>query len=91
MSVIEKIYRSFFFLVVFTTGGIYFFVHLITFFGCENIQLQDLITSVLWLSLSIIYLVDRKWVLFPKHRDIFIRAMGLALILLAIYNKYGNY
>ena len=87
MSVEEKIYRGLFFLVIYAAGGIPFFVNLITLFWEEHVQWQDLVTSVLWVLLSIIYFVDRKCRFFPKHRKAFIMAMISAILLVNSINK----
>ncbi len=90
MSLFEKIYRSFVFLAIFAIGGSYFFIQLITQLLEKDFRVQELILSVGWLSLFIIYIVDRfKYVLFQNHRNTYILTIYLALILLAIYNaKY---
>ena len=87
MSVDERVYRSLFFLVLYTTVGITCFVNLITLFWEERVQWQELVTSVLWVSLSIIYFVDWKCRFFPKHRKAFIMAMYSAGVILAIFNE----
>lgn len=89
MLFLEKIYKSFFLLVVFIVGGIYFLILLATMLLSNQMQAQELILYTGWVLLSIVYLIDRfKYELFKKHRGIYVLAIYFALILMAIYNKY---
>lgn len=89
MLLLEKIYRSFFLLVVFIVGGIYFLIQFATMLLSNQMQVQELILYTGWVLLSIVYLIDRfKYVLFKKHRGIYVLAIYFALILMAIYNQY---
>ena len=89
MLLLEKIYKSFFLLVVFIVGGIYFLILLATMLWSNQIQAQELILYTGWILLSIVYLIDRfKYELFKKHRGIYVLAIYFALILMAIYNQY---
>ena len=89
MLLLEKIYRSFFLLVVFIVGGIYFLIQLAIMLWSNQIKAQELILYTGWVLLSIVYLIDRfKYELFKKHRGIYVLAIYFALILMAIYNQY---
>ena len=89
MLLLEKIYRSFFLLVVFIVGGIYFLIQLAITLWSNQIKAQELILYTGWVLLSIVYLIDRfKYELFKKHRGIYVLAIYFALILMAIYNQY---
>ena len=89
MLLLEKIYKSFFLLVVFIVGGIYFFIQFATMLLSNQMQAQELILYAGWVLLSIVYLIDRfKYELFKKHRGIYVLAIYFALILMAIYNQY---
>lgn len=89
MLLLEKIYKSFFLLVVFIVGGIYFPILLATMLLNNQMQAQELILYSGWVLLSIVYLIDRfKYELFKKHRGIYVLAIYFALILMAIYNQY---
>ena len=89
MLLLEKIYKSFFLLVVFIVGGIYFLIQLAIMLWSNQIKAQELILYTGWVLLSIVYLIDRfKYELFKKHRDIYVLAIYFALILMAIYNQY---
>lgn len=89
MLFLEKIYKSFFLLVVFIVGGIYFLILLATMLLSNQMQAQELILYTGWVLLSIVYLIDRfKYELFKKHRGIYVLAIYFALILMAIYNQY---
>lgn len=89
MLLLEKIYKSFFLLVVFIVGGIYFFIQFATMLLNNQMQAQELILYSGWVLLSIVYLIDRfKYELFKKHRGIYVLAIYFALILMAIYNQY---
>ena len=89
MLLLEKIYRSFFLLVVFIVGGICFLIQLSIMLWSNQIQAQELILYTGWVLLSIVYLIDRfKYELFKKHRGIYVLAIYFALILMAIYNQY---
>ena len=89
MLLLEKIYKSFFLLVVFIVGGIYFLIQLAIMLWSNQIKAQELILYTGWVLLSIVYLIDRfKNELFKKHRGIYVLAIYFALILMAIYNQY---
>ena len=89
MLLLEKIYKSFFLLVVFIVGGIYFLIQLAIMLWSNQIKAQELILYTGWVLLSIVYLIDRfKYELFKKHRGIYVLAIYFALILMAIYNQY---
>lgn len=89
MLLLEKIYRSFFLLVVFIVGGIYFLIQLAIMLWSNQIKAQELILYTGWVLLSIVYLIDRfKYELFKKRRGIYVLAIYFALILMAIYNQY---
>ena len=89
MLLLEKIYKSFFLLVVFLVGGIYFLIQLAIMLWSNQIKAQELILYTGWVLLSIVYLIDRfKYELFKKHRGIYVLAIYFALILMAIYNQY---
>ena len=89
MLLLEKIYKSFFLLVVFFVGGIYFLIQLAIMLWSNQIKAQELILYTGWVLLSIVYLIDRfKYELFKKHRGIYVLAIYFALILMAIYNQY---
>lgn len=89
MILLEKIYKSFFLLVVFIVGGIYFLIQLAIMLWSNQIKAQELILYTGWVLLSIVYLIDRfKYELFKKHRGIYVLAIYFALILMAIYNQY---
>lgn len=59
MLLLEKIYRSFFLLVVFIVGGIYFLIQLAIMLWSNQIKAQELILYTGWVLLSIVYLIDR--------------------------------
>ena len=85
----EKIYTSFFLLVVSPVAGIYFLIQLAIMLWSNQIKAQELILYTGWVLLSIVYLIDRfKYELFKKHRGIYVLAIYFALILMAIYNQY---
>lgn len=89
MLLLEKIYKSFFLLVVFIVGGIYFLIQLAIMLWSNQIKAQELILYTGWVLLSIVYLINRfKYELFKKHRGIYVLAIYFALILMAIYNQY---
>lgn len=89
MLLLEKIYKSFFLLVVFIVGGIYFLIQLAIMLWSNQIQAHELILYAGWVLLSIVYLIDRfKYEIFKKHRGIYVLAIYFTLILMAIYNKY---
>ena len=89
MLLLEKIYKSFFLLVLFIVGGIYFLIQLAIMLWSNQIKAQELILYTGWVLLSIVYLIDRfKYELFKKHRGIYVLAIYFALILMAIYNQY---
>ena len=89
MLLLEKLYKSFFLLVVFIVGGIYFLIQLAIMLWSNQIKAQELILYTGWVLLSIVYLIDRfKYELFKKHRGIYVLAIYFALILMAIYNQY---
>lgn len=89
MLLLEKIYKSFFLLVVFIVGGIYFLIQFATMLLSNQMQAQELILYAGWILLSIVYLIDRfKYEIFKKHRGIYVLAIYFALILMAIYNQY---
>lgn len=89
MLLLEKIYKSFFLLVVFIVGGIYFLIQLAIMLWSNQIKAQELILYTGWVLLSIVYLIDRfKYELFKKHRGIYVLAIYFALILMTIYNQY---
>ena len=89
MLLLEKIYKSFFLLVVFIVGGIYFLIQLAIMLWSNQIKAQELILYTGWVLLSIVYLIDRfKYELFKKHRGIYVLAIYFALILMAIYSQY---
>ena len=89
MLLLEKIYKSFFLLVVFIVGGIYFLIQLAIMLWSNQIKAQELILYTGWVLLSIVYLIDRfKYELFKKHRGIYVLAIYFALILMDIYNQY---
>ena len=89
MLLLEKIYKSFFLLVVFIVAGIYFLIQLAIMLWSNQIKAQELILYTGWVLLSIVYLIDRfKYELFKKHRGIYVLAIYFALILMAIYNQY---
>ena len=89
MLLLEKIYKSFFLLVIFIVGGIYFLIQLAIMLWSNQIKAQELILYTGWVLLSIVYLIDRfKYELFKKHRGIYVLATYFALILMAIYNQY---
>lgn len=89
MLLLEKIYKSFFLLVVFIVGGIYFLIQLAIMLWSNQIKAQELILYTGWVLLSIVYLIDWfKYELFKKHRGIYVLAIYFALILMAIYNQY---
>ena len=89
MLLLEKIYKSFFLLVVFIVGVIYFLIQLAIMLWSNQIKAQELILYTGWVLLSIVYLIDRfKYELFKKHRGIYVLAIYFALILMAIYNQY---
>lgn len=89
MLLLEKIYKSFFLLVIFIVGGIYFLIQLAIMLWSNQIKAQELILYTGWVLLSIVYLIDRfKYELFKKHRGIYVLAIYFALILMAIYNQY---
>ena len=89
MLLLEKIYKSFFLLVVFIVGGIYFLIQLAIMLWSNQIKAQELILYTGWVLLSIVYLIDRfKYELFKKHRGIYVLAIYFALILMSIYNQY---
>ena len=89
MLLLEKIYKSFFLLVVFIVGGIYFLIQLAIMLWSNQIKAQELILYTGWVLLSIVYLIDRfKYELFKKHRGIYVLAIYFALIIMDIYNQY---
>ena len=89
MLLLEKIYKSFFLLVIFIVGGIYFLIQLAIMLWSNQIKAQELILYTGGVLLSIVYLIDRfKYELFKKHRGIYVLAKYFALILMAIYNQY---
>ena len=89
MLLLEKIYKSFFLLVVFIVGGIYFLIQLAIMLWSNQIKAQELILYTGWVLLTIVNVIDRfKYELFKKHRGIYVLAIYFALILMAIYNQY---
>lgn len=91
MSLLEQIYKSIIFLAIFITGGSYFFISIVIALLNRHIQAEEFILSIGWVLLSIIYLIDRfKCTLFRKHRNLYILAIYLILILFTIYNEKIN-
>lgn len=88
MSYLEKVYSSPFFLVIFIIGGSYFLSDLFVQIIDGQLGLKEALTNMLWIGLSIIYLIDCfVHRLFCKHRESYITSIFLTLIILAILNK----